>query len=135
MKKVILIDDHKDVRTGLKLIINSLESFEVCGEAENSEDGFNIVKKMNPDIAVIDLNLSNSAKDGSLITKISALKIPVLVFSGHDERVYAASSLQQGARGYIMKTANMEDIIEAVRTVAKAKTWVSDRIAQTLFVE
>jgi DNA-binding NarL/FixJ family response regulator len=128
--RVFLVDDHPLVRDGLATLINQQPDLEVCGEAENAPSALTGIATAKPDVAIVDISLAN----GSGLELVKDLKaahpaLISLVLSMHDESLYAARSLQAGARGYIMKREAAKKVVEGVRAVHAGKLYVSDKIA------
>lgn len=126
---VLLVDDHAVVRAGLKAIIDGAPDLCVCGEAEDEAQALVLLRNLAVDVAVVDLMLGKSSALASIKRFLQyrpALRI--LMFSMHDEEVYAARALQAGAHGYLMKGADSETLIAAIRTVAAGRISLSPRI-------
>src|SRR4051812_34888698 len=103
-KRVIIVDDHPLVRTGLRRMIHGADGFVVCGEAGNAVEAMAIVRRLKPEIAIIDVGLAG--EDGIALTRKLTQQFPrvaVLVLSMHDELTYAQSALDAGAMGYMVK--------------------------------
>lgn len=99
---------------------------DVVGEAGSREDGFHLIKEQGPDVAVIDLSLSDG--QGFDLIEVLQAECPetkVLVFSVHDETVYAERALRAGASGYVMKPAGTEEVLKAARHVAENGVYLS----------
>jgi DNA-binding NarL/FixJ family response regulator len=131
--RVVLVDDHAVVRSGLRAVLGSARDIEVIGEAENGRDALAIVKRLEPDVVIMDLTMSEM--DGmtatrELVEKGSVTK--VLVLTMHAEEEYLVQVLQAGAAGYIVKSAADRDLVEAVRTVAKGEVYVQATAARVL---
>jgi len=127
--QILIVDDHPVVRDGLASIINHQRDMNVCGEAEEANDAMNAIAESNPDLVIVDISLKCS--DGIELTKSIKAKYPklsIIVFSIHDESVYAERSLLAGAKGYLMKDAVSENIIKAIRTVLSGEIYVSSTI-------
>jgi DNA-binding NarL/FixJ family response regulator len=128
--QVLIVDDHPVIRDGLVTIINHEQDLNVCGEAEDAHQALKAVTELKPDIVIADISLKNS--DGLELTKnIKARypRLPVIIFSVHDEFIYAERALLAGAQAYLMKDAVSENIIKAVRAVLKGEIFVSDTIS------
>lgn len=124
---VIIIDDHPLFSRGLSQLIETQASYKVNFIAKNSDEAVEIMKKNDPDLAIVDLNLGQ--EDGlELIKEILSMKpqTKVLVISMHDERFYAERALKAGARGYIMKEEAEANVIDAITTVMKGQTYLSE---------
>lgn len=127
--RVLLVDDHPILRQGLTRLINAEADLEVCGEAEDAATAFDLVGKLNPDVAVIDISLKNS-NGLELIKNIKARypELLVLVLSMHEETLYAERALRAGARGYIMKEEASEQVLLAIRKVLAGDIFLSERM-------
>ncbi|MDQ8184542.1 response regulator transcription factor [Pelagicoccus sp. SDUM812002] len=128
--RVFIVDDHPLVRQGLTQIIGGQEDFEVCGEAEDSSSAMRGIEKSNPDVVIVDISLQGN-NGLELIKNLKAIheKLPILVFSMHDESIYAQRALRAGAKAYVMKKESSEKIIEAIRKILKGEIYVSPRVA------
>lgn len=125
-KRVFLVDDHPAMRQGLKELINQESDLAVCGEAGDIPSALEGIQKMNPDIAIVDLTLKEaSGLDLVKDLKIRVSSLPVLILSMHSEALYAERSIRAGARGYIMKEATTEKIVEAIRRVLGGDVYLS----------
>jgi DNA-binding NarL/FixJ family response regulator len=132
-KRILLVDDHPVMRTGMRLLFANTPDFEVCNEVGNAAEAVGLVTRAKPDIVVLDLGLPD--RNGLEVLKdIQALdpNLPVLIVSMYDEMIYAERTLRAGARGYIMKEAGGDKLLEAVRTVLTGKVWVSERVSSEL---
>ena len=131
--RILIVDDHPVVRSGLKQIINAESDLTVCGEAENAGDAQYRIDELNPDLVLLDLTMKGMS--GLELTK--QLKryypnLPVLIVSMHDEVLYAERALCAGARGYVMKRTTNREIVLAVQKVLRDKIYVSDHVRKTL---
>lgn len=132
--KIIIVDDHPVLRTGLAQMLNQEPDFNVCGEAKDTQEALEILHKLQPDVAIVDITLEGIS-GLELIKMIRAQypKVAVLVLSMHDESLYAERALRAGARGYVMKHEATDVIINAIRAILKGDVHVSPRLA-TQFV-
>lgn len=130
--KLLLVDDHAIVRAGLKRLLSVLPGLELL-EAANGHDALTLFRDERPDVVLLDINLPGIG--GLELLRRLVLKnreARVLVFSMHSEVIYARQCLQAGAVGYISKGAPPDEIIEAVRQVAKGSRYIERQIAQEL---
>jgi len=129
-KRIVIVDDHPLFRKGLEELINSESSFAVCGEAGNAAEAMEIIRKLNPDLAIVDLSLPG-ANGIELIKNVRAefSKLPILVLSMHDESLYALRALRAGAEGYVMKHEAMANVIQAIREVFDGRPYLSPAMA------
>jgi DNA-binding NarL/FixJ family response regulator len=137
--KIFLIDDHPLVREWLANLINEQLDLQVCGEATNASQAFELISTAKPSIAIVDISLEG----GSGIELIKNIKaahpdVATIVLSMHDEALYAERALRAGARGYIMKREATKKILQAIRAVLEGKLYISDKITASMaekFVE
>ena len=129
-KRIVIVDDHPLFRKGLEQLIQSEDSFAVCGEANNAPEAMDVIRKLNPDLAIVDLSLPG-ANGIELIKNIRAefSKLPILVLSMHDESLYALRALRAGAEGYVMKHEAMANVIQAIREVFSGRPYLSPAMA------
>jgi DNA-binding NarL/FixJ family response regulator len=131
--RVILIDDHTVLRDGLKLLLSLEPDLEVVGEAASGLAGVETALDTRPDVVVTDVGLPDI--DGVEVTKRLRELLPesrVLVLTVHDEDTYVFTLIQAGASGYLLKNAAGNDLVDAIRTVARGKPWLQPEIAQRL---
>jgi DNA-binding NarL/FixJ family response regulator len=133
MAKILIVDDHPLVRTGLAQLISDCPDLEVCGEAADMAEALKQIDASSPDLAIIDLSLAG----GSGLDLIEHIKsrdrnILMLVASMHDETLYAERVLAAGARGYINKQEAQESIIQAIRQVLNGKVYLSQHMTERL---
>jgi len=117
-------------RKGLEQLIHSDSAFAVCGEASNASEAMDVIRKLNPDLAIVDLSLPG-ANGIELIKNIRAEfpKLPILVLSMHDESLYALRALRAGAEGYVMKHEAMANVIQAIHEVFSGRPYLSPAMA------
>jgi DNA-binding NarL/FixJ family response regulator len=129
-KRIVIVDDHPLFRKGLEQLIHSEDSFAVCGEANNASEAMDVIRNLNPDLAIVDLSLPG-ANGIELIknTRAEFPKLPILVLSMHDESLYAVRALRAGADGYVMKHEAMANVIQAIREVFNGRPYLSPAMA------
>ncbi|HEX4697698.1 MAG TPA: response regulator transcription factor [Candidatus Udaeobacter sp.] len=129
-KRIILVDDHPLFRKGLEQLIHSDGAFAVCGEAGNAREAMDVIRKLQPDLAIVDLSLPG-ANGIELIKNIRAefSRLPILVLSMHDESLYALRALRAGADGYVMKHEAMANVVQAIREVFNGHPYLSPAMA------
>jgi DNA-binding NarL/FixJ family response regulator len=128
--QVLIVDDHPVVRDGLAAIINHERDMNVCGEADDAAGVLKTIAELKPDVVVTDISLKSS--DGIELTKSIKARypgLPIIVFSIHDESIYAERALRAGAHAYMMKETVSENIVKAIRTVLNGEIFVSDKIS------
>jgi DNA-binding NarL/FixJ family response regulator len=127
--KVLLVDDHAVVRMGLKYALSLFKDIELAGELSDGERAAELMKSSGADVALLDIRMPG--KDGlsalgEMLAADPSAKVVMLTTSSMEEDVYAA--LNAGAKGYVLKDRNPENIVKAVRTVAEGGTFIPDDI-------
>jgi len=131
--KVLLVDDHPITRQGMKALVNQQPNLEVCGEADNAAFAIELVGRLQPDLAIVDIALKTT--NGIELTKnikVHAPNLPVLIVSMHDEGLYAERALRAGAMGYLMKQEASEKIIAAIQRLLQGEIYLSDKIKEKM---
>lgn len=131
--RIYIVDDHPLVRQGLSQVINSEVDMETCGEAEDASEAMKGVGPANPDVIIVDISLRGN-NGLELIKNLKAIheNIPILVFSMHDESIYAQRALRAGAKAYVMKKESPTKVVEAIRRIIKGEIYVSPSVADQL---
>ena len=131
--RVLLVDDHPITRQGVATLINQERNLTVCGEADSAPRALELITKIAPDLAVVDISLK-TISGVELIKNIKVLvpKLPVLVMSMHDESLYAERALRAGAQGYIMKQEASELVLTAIHRVLAGEIYLSDRMKEKM---
>jgi DNA-binding NarL/FixJ family response regulator len=130
VKRVVLCDDHEIVREAIKSRMAGSDSVEIVGEATNGREVVDVVRDLNPDVLIIDVELPK--RDGIEATREVLSVRPrtkVIIFSAHAEPDLVALGLRAGAAGYLVKSAPPEDIAKAVMTVASGRTFIGGGFA------
>lgn len=136
MTRVIICDDHKIVREGLKQIINAFNDFEVISDVESGEALFSELKTLKPQIIILDVSLpGRSGLEVLKQIKLLNPKIKVLVLSMYPEDQFAIRMLKAGASGYLHKDSEPNLLVEALRTISRGSEFLSPKITQLLFME
>jgi two-component system invasion response regulator UvrY len=131
--RVMLVDDHAVVRTGFRLLLQSVPEISVVGEAESGEVACTRYSELTPDVVVMDLAMPGMG--GLEALKRIRSRHPharVLALSAHDDPVHARRALQEGALGFLSKRSAPEALIEAVTTVASNRRFLDAGLAQKL---
>ena len=132
-KQVYLVDDHPIVRQGLIKLIEQEDGLEVCGEAGTVSEALEDLKKLGPDVILVDISLKDS--NGLELIKLVddlGMQIPMLVLSMHDESLYAEHALRAGASGYVMKQAASGTLIQAIEKVLDGEIYVSKAMSSQM---
>jgi DNA-binding NarL/FixJ family response regulator len=129
-KRIFLVDDHPMMHEGMSRILNSEPGLMCCGGVKSAEEALAEIPRCKPDLVVTDITLpGRSGLD--LIKDLKAMfpELKIFVYSMHDEMFYAERALRAGARGYLMKEAGSEKMIEAIHRLLAGEIFVTPRIA------
>jgi DNA-binding NarL/FixJ family response regulator len=131
--KVLIVDDHPVTRQGMKALINQQLNLEVCGESDNAPQALELVTKLQPDLAIVDVTLKTT--NGIELTKsikTQAPNLPILVVSMHDEALYAERALRAGAMGYVMKQDAGEKVATAIQHLLRGEIYLSAKMKEKM---
>ncbi|MDB6094754.1 MAG: two component transcriptional regulator, LuxR family [Verrucomicrobia bacterium] len=126
---VLLVEDHVEIRKGMRVLIERHPEYTVCGEASHARQAEELLATCQPRIAVVDLSLTQG--NGLELTKsLRALRpaLSVLIVSVHHEEIYGKSALQAGASGYLMKSDMLENLLPALDRIRRGETYLSPRL-------
>lgn len=131
--RVFLADDHVCVRDGIKALINDEPDMTVVAEADNGASLLEQCKKIHPDVIVLDISMPgmNGVKVAHQLKSLIP-KSKTLVLTIHDSTAYLRQMLEAGAAGYLVKRATTEELIHAIRSVAKGGTYIDPMLAEKL---
>jgi len=133
MIRVIIVDDHAIVRTGLRQYFGEQVDLRVTGEAANGIEALALVRQGEVDVIVMDLAMPGQGGiDALLAIKAREPDLPVLILSGFSEAHYATSVLRAGASGYLNKECDPEEICKAIRTVYRGRKYITPAVAELL---
>ncbi|MBX3036186.1 MAG: response regulator transcription factor [Anaerolineales bacterium] len=129
MIRVMITDDHLIVREGLRLILETADGIELVGEAKDGAECLELVKKLNPQVILMDLQMPRM--DG--ITAIEHLRkdypeIAIVILTTYNEDDLMIRGLQSGARGYLLKDSSRENLIDTIQAAAKGETLLKPEI-------
>ena len=128
--RVLLADDHRIMREGLRSLLAKEENIEIAGEAENGRQTIELVRKLKPDVVVMDLrmpDLNGIEATRRIVGHGSPTK--VIALSMHHEKRFVTEMLSAGASGYLLKDCALEELAFAIRTVAGGKVYLSPAVA------
>ena len=131
--RILLVDDHPLVRLGIGQLINRQPDLKVCGEAEDAREALECATSLKPDVVILDLTLKES--DGLEVLKDICIQhptVPVLVLSIHAESLYGELALRAGAKGYVMKSEPLANMLSAIRRVLAGGIYVSESMADRM---
>ena len=133
MTKLMLVDDHDLVRTGIKRLLEDHPNIEIVGEAVSGEDALRQVGEFDPDVVLMDINMPGI---GGLEATRKLLqrkpKLKVIVVTMHDDDLFPQRFFKAGALGYVTKGAKVEEILQAIQAVMGNKRFLSPALAQQM---
>jgi DNA-binding NarL/FixJ family response regulator len=134
--RVVLIDDHDLLRRGIKTMLDSEGDIEVVGEGADGEGAADLVEETTADVVLVDVIMPN--KDGIEATreiKDAHPNVAVVVLSGHDEQRFVFDAVKAGASGYLLKTAELDEVVNTVRSVARGEMQLDPQLASQVLNE
>lgn len=134
--KILVVDDHRVIRAGLRRIMENEEGLDLCGEAEDAAGLLDRVREEKWDLLILDISLPD--RSGlEVLEEVRELQpeMKVLVLSMHEDPLYVRKAFALGASGYISKDCAPEEVVEAVREVARGERYVGRFLARKLGLE
>ncbi len=136
MKKtyhIVIAEDHRILREGLRSMLSSTNDFQIVGEADNGLEAIKCVDELKPDLLMIDLSMPKmNGLDAISEIKKRNPDTRVMVLTIHKEEEYIYESLKAGADGYLLKDATREELLLAVKIVLNGKTYISPEVSDKL---
>lgn len=131
--RVLLADDHHIVRAGIRQLLESAGDLQVIAEAGDGEEAQTLIQKHKPDVAVLDIQMPIAS--GIEVTRWVRAHLPevgVLILTAYDDDPYVMAVLQAGANGYVLKTAQADELIQSVRDVNEGKSTLDPAVTRKL---
>ena len=133
MIKVGIVDDHAIVRAGLRQFLSEQVDVRVAGEAASGREAIDLVRQVELDVLIMDLSMPGQSDIDALgMIRAKAPDLGVLILSGYPEEHYATNLIRQGASGYLNKECDPLEILNAVRTIAMGRRYISPAVAELL---
>lgn len=130
--RLLLADDHEMFRDGLTRLL-SAHSFEVVGEASDGREAVRLARRLQPDIAILDITMPElNGIDTAREVLRAAPRTRVIVLTMHTEDAYLLEALRAGARGYVLKSLGIEALLEALRQVSEGEVYLSPGLSRAL---
>jgi len=127
--RVLLADDHGIIRQGLRSLLEKRPDVEVVGEADDGYRALELVRQLQPDIAVMDITMPNlNGVDATRKIVDEFANVRVIALSIHSNRRFVSDMLRAGASGYILKECLFDELVQAIRAVAAGSIYLSPRI-------
>jgi len=133
---LIIADDHAIIRDGLRRIIEEVPGYKVVGEASDGLQTVRMVRKLNPDLLILDISMPN-LRGIEAITKIRKFnkQVKILILTMHKSEDYAYECLKAGAQGYILKEDADDELITAIQTLRKGQIYLSSSLSDNVIRE
>ena len=131
--KVVLVDDHQLFRMGITALLKSEDSIEVIGEVNTAKETLGYIDKKKPDVVLMDISLDDG--DGILLTKeiVDRYKnVKVIMLSMHVKEDFIQRSIKAGASGYLLKDSPKDELIKAIKEVAKGDKYFASEVSQLM---
>lgn len=134
-KKVVLAEDHRLLREGLKALLQAEKGLQIVGEAENGLEALRCVEKYAPDLILLDLSMPKMS--GLSVIKEIKTRFPevrIMALTIHESDQYVLEAFQSGADGYCLKDASKDELLIAIESVLNGKTYISPGISESVLV-
>lgn len=131
--RVLLADDHQVVRAGLRTLFGAYPDVEVVGEAADGAEAVRRAAELRPEVVILDFSMSGlGGADAATALRRAAPEVKVLALSAYEDHGFVTQVLRVGARGYLLKRAAAEELVQAVRTVAAGGVYLEPALAAVL---
>lgn len=131
--RVLLADDHRLMRTGLRLVIEQHPGFTVVGEADDGRQAVALAESLKPDVIVMDIGMPNlNGIDAAHQITEEYPDMAVIMLSMHSDESYVLRALRAGARAYLLKDSAEEDLTQAIKAVRDGKSFFSPAVSRVL---
>lgn len=130
---VLLVDDHKIMRDGIKAILERTPDFQIVGEAENGSEAITSCKKLRPDLVLMDIGMpgmNGIEATNEVLRHCPAAK--VMILSMYDDENSVVAAFRSGARAFVLKKASSADLLDALRAVSKGGSYLSSQVSDHL---
>ncbi len=134
--KVLLVDDHTLVREGFAKMLELEPDLAVVGQASDSKEAFELVKKLNPDIVLMDIRLPGiTGIEATKKIKEESPKVEIIILSMYNEDEYIFEAIKAGASGYVLKDISKDDLVRAIRVVHSGESLIQPSLAKKVLKE
>ena len=132
--RVLIADDHILLRAGLRALLNTSDDFEVVGEASDGCEVLGLVKRLRPNVVLMDMSMPNCGGiEATRLLQQEHLDVKVLILTVHEDKSLLQEALRVGASGYILKRALESELVNAIQAVARGDLYVHPAMTRALF--
>ena len=131
--RIVLVDDHKLVRAGIRALLQQVEGLEVIGEADDGRDGVEVAERLQPDVVLMDISMKGlNGIDAAAQLRRRNPGVKIVMLSMHAAEEQVARSLHAGANGYVVKDGAVEELESAIDAVQRGETYVSPVVSRSV---
>lgn len=132
--RVLIAEDHKTVREGLKMIVAAEPDMKVIGEAGDGLEAIRLAEQLQPDVVIMDVSMPElNGLTASVELKRIAPAIKILTLTRHTDKAYLQELLQAGISGYVLKQSEPEELLRAIRVIAGGGNYLDPAVTSTVF--
>ncbi|HEU5424768.1 MAG TPA: response regulator transcription factor [Nitrolancea sp.] len=133
--RILLADDHGVLRAGLRALLDTQPDMRVVGEVGTANEAVEAVAVSHPDLAILDVRMPGGGLDAARRIKQEGQGVKVLILSQYDDPAYLHRALSAGASGYALKHASAEELLHAIRAIARGEVYLHPALARVLVEE
>lgn len=133
-KRIVIADDHPLFRAGLRQVIEAAGTFAVVGEADDGETALSLIRELEPDVAILDINMPGRG-GFEVVTELRRrnLQCRTIILTMHREEAMFAKAMSLGVRGYVLKDGAAADIVNCLHAVCRGQSYTSAAVTDYLF--
>lgn len=132
--RIMIAEDHKTVRSGMKLLIESEPDMSIAGEAEDGSEAVEIAEKVRPDVLVMDISMPNlNGLEATRKIKKIMPAVKVVILTRHTDAAFLQELLQAGVSAYVLKQSESEELLKAIRAAARGENYLDPAITGNIF--
>jgi len=131
--KIILADDHQIVRQGLRTLLDAEPDMKIVGEADNGRRTLGLAHELAPDVIIMDISMPDlNGIDATRQILLKSPEVKIIALSMHSDSLFVMNMFKSGALGYLLKDCALEELVKAIRTVMRQKTYISPGLSDIL---
>ncbi len=133
--RILIVDDHSVIRTGLRTILKAQADLEVVGEAADGHEAIQLARELHPDVVLTDISMPGPAGGGIEVTRRLREMLPhitVLILTVHEDETLLREAIRVGASGYVIKRAAESELVNAIQAVARGEMYIHPAMTRAL---